>query len=47
MVVSRDRWQEQFYADTQAKETDIAEDTLSKRFRRAIGELVKISKSAP
>jgi hypothetical protein len=41
MVVSRDRWQDQFYADAQAKEAKVAEDTLSKRFRRAIGELVK------
>jgi hypothetical protein len=40
-VVSRDRWQEQFYADARKKEPDAAEDTLSKRFRRAIGDLVK------
>jgi hypothetical protein len=40
-VVSRDHWQEQFYADTRAKEKQVAEDTLSKRFRRAIGDLVK------
>jgi hypothetical protein len=41
MVVSRDKWQDQFYADAKAKEADVTEDTLSKRFRRAIGELVK------
>jgi hypothetical protein len=40
-VVSRDKWQDQFYSDAKAKEADITEDTLSKRFRRAIGELVK------
>jgi hypothetical protein len=40
-VVSRDKWQAQFYADAKAKEKDVTEDTLSKRFRRAIGELVK------
>jgi hypothetical protein len=35
------QWQDQFYADAKAKEKDVTEDTLSKRFRRAIGELVK------
>ena len=40
-VVSRDKWQDQFYSDAKAKEAAITEDTLSKRFRRAIGELVK------
>jgi hypothetical protein len=41
MVVSRDKWQDQFYADAKAKEAAVTEDTLSKRFRRAIGDLVK------
>jgi hypothetical protein len=40
-VVSRDRWQDQFYSDIRTMEAEIAEDTLSKRFRRAIGDLVK------
>jgi hypothetical protein len=40
-VVSRDNLQDQFYSDAKAKEADIPDDTLSKRFRRAIGELVK------
>jgi hypothetical protein len=38
-LVSRDKWQDQFYADAKAKEKDVTEDTL--RFRRAIGESVK------
>jgi AAA domain-containing protein len=41
MVVSRDRWQERYYADAREKEPTAADDTLSKRFRRAIGDLVK------
>lgn len=40
-VVSREKWQDQFYSDAKAKESDITDDTLSRRFRRAIGELVK------
>ena len=40
-VVSREKWQDQFYSDAKAKEADITDDTLSRRFRRAIGELVK------
>jgi hypothetical protein len=39
--LSREKWQDQFYSDAKAKEADITDDTLSKRFRRAIGELVK------
>jgi hypothetical protein len=40
-VVSRDRWQDQFYSDARAREDKVTEDTLSKRFRRAIVDLVK------
>jgi hypothetical protein len=40
-VVSRDKWQDQYYADTKVKEPQITDDALSKRFRRAIDELAK------
>jgi hypothetical protein len=40
-VVSRDKWQERFCADTKVKEPKITDDTLSKRFRRAVEDLVK------
>jgi len=40
-VVSRDKWQDQFHSDAKAKQADRTDDTLSKRFRRAVDELVK------
>jgi AAA domain-containing protein len=39
-AVTRDMWQARYYADAREKEPTAADDTLSKRFRRAIGELV-------
>ncbi len=43
-MVTRDRWRERFYADSNAKGAMITDDTLRKRFERAIEELVKIKK---
>jgi hypothetical protein len=38
-TVSRDHWRSQFYADTRAKEVQVTEATLRKRFNRAILDL--------
>ncbi|MEH2485772.1 AAA family ATPase [Bradyrhizobium sp. AZCC 2230] len=39
LAVTRDAWRNRFLADAWAKEPKAAEDTLSKRFRRAVVEL--------
>jgi hypothetical protein len=39
VTVSRDQWRERFYADTRAREDKVTEDTLRKRFNRAILDL--------
>jgi hypothetical protein len=44
VAVTRDRWQARYYADAREKDPDVTEDTLRKRFGRAIDELVKIKK---
>ncbi|WP_428841254.1 AAA family ATPase [Bradyrhizobium barranii] len=41
LAVTRDAWRNRFYADALAKEPKAPEDTLSKRFRRAIAELTE------
>jgi hypothetical protein len=41
IAVDRERWRERFYADARAIEAKVAEDTLSKRFRRATVDLLK------
>jgi hypothetical protein len=43
-MVTRDRWQARYYADAREKDPNVTEDTLRKRFGRAIDELVKIKK---
>jgi AAA domain len=43
-MVTRDRWQARYYADAREKDPNVTEDTLRKRFARAIDELVKIKK---
>jgi AAA domain len=39
VTVTRDQWRERFYADTRAAEAKVTEDTLRKRFNRAIADL--------
>ena len=40
VVASRDAWRNRFYKDAWAKEPQATEDTLSKRFRRAVSQLL-------
>ena len=40
VVASRDAWRNRFYKDAGAKEPQATEDTLSKRFRRAVSQLL-------
>jgi AAA domain len=42
--VTRDQWRERFYADTRAKEPDIAVNTLKRRFARATADLADTGK---
>src|SRR5882724_1897293 len=44
VATTRDAWRSRFYADAIAKEPKATEDTLSKRFRRAVVELTDSSK---
>ncbi|WP_456664699.1 AAA family ATPase [Bradyrhizobium sp. LB13.1] len=44
LAVTRDAWRSRFLADAWAKEAKAAEDTLSKRFRRALVELTEGNK---
>lgn len=44
LAVTRDAWRSRFLADAWAKEPKAAEDTLSKRFRRAVVELTEGNK---
>jgi|SRR5712664_170674 len=44
VATTRDAWRNRFYADAIAKEPKATEDTLSKRFRRAVVELTDSSK---
>lgn len=39
VTVTRDQWRGQFYADTRARDDKVTEDTLRKRFNRAIVDL--------
>jgi hypothetical protein len=39
VTVTREQWRERFYADTRAREDKVTEDTLRKRFNRAILDL--------
>jgi AAA domain len=39
VTVTREQWRAQFYADTRAREDKVTEDTLRKRFNRAILDL--------
>jgi hypothetical protein len=39
VTVAREQWRARFYADTQAREDKVTEDTLRKRFNRAILDL--------
>lgn len=46
VTVSRDQWRDQYYADTRAKEPNLAEHSLRQRLLRARGELEKAGKIA-
>jgi AAA domain len=39
MPVNREQWRERFYADTRARDANVTDDTLRKRFNRAIMDL--------
>jgi hypothetical protein len=41
MIVPPDTWRDRYYADCRAREPKVADDTISKRFRRAARELTE------
>jgi hypothetical protein len=41
MIVPPDTWRDRYHADCRAREPKVADDTLSKRYRRAVRELVE------
>jgi hypothetical protein len=40
VAVPPDTWRDRYYADCRARESKVADDTLSKRYRRAVRELI-------
>jgi hypothetical protein len=44
-AVPPDTWRDRYYADCRAREPKVADDTVSKRYRRAVRELVEVFKT--
>jgi hypothetical protein len=44
MAVPPDTWRDQYYADCRDREPKVPDDTISKRYRRAVRELTEVSK---
>jgi hypothetical protein len=41
VAIPPDTWRDRYYADCRAREPNVADDTLSKRYRRAVRELIE------